>query len=42
MQTVLVDTDVAIDFLRGVSYSKQLLKGFVGEKFSLSECIVRL
>jgi predicted nucleic acid-binding protein len=27
MQTVLVDTDVAIDFLRGVPYSKELLKG---------------
>jgi predicted nucleic acid-binding protein len=27
MQTVLVDTDVAIDFLRGAPYSKELLKG---------------
>jgi predicted nucleic acid-binding protein len=27
MQTVLVDTDVAIDFLRGAPYSRQLLKG---------------
>jgi predicted nucleic acid-binding protein len=27
MQTVLVDTDVAIDFLRGALYSRQLLKG---------------
>jgi hypothetical protein len=27
MQTVLVDTDIAIDFLRGVPYSKELLKG---------------
>lgn len=27
MQTVLIDTDVAIDFLRGVPYSKELLMG---------------
>lgn len=27
MQTVLVDTDVAIDFLRGAPYSRELLKG---------------
>lgn len=28
MPTVLVDTDVAIDFLRGVPYAKELLKGW--------------
>ena len=27
MQTVLIDTDIAIDFLRGIPYSKDLLKG---------------
>jgi hypothetical protein len=27
VQTVLVDTDIAIDFLRGIPYSKDLLKG---------------
>jgi hypothetical protein len=27
VQTVLIDTDIAIDFLRGIPYSKELLKG---------------
>ena len=27
MQTVLIDTDIAIDYLRGVAYSNEFIKG---------------